>query len=182
MRHIWVGCFSVFKERSHEFPLWLSGLRTQIASMRMQVQSLTLLSGLRIQYCHKLRRCSLDLALLWLWCRVSAAAPIQPLARELPYAAGAALKSKQTNKAEVTHTPSPQKVKVMINSSFLSYRMPSTTPNTVCTLTHLSLRAIYEVSIILVTPGELYNMETLSRMSKVTQLVNGQARIWIQSV
>ena len=39
-----------------------------------------------------------DLALLWLWCRPAAAAPIQPLAWEPPYAAGVALKRKQTNK------------------------------------------------------------------------------------
>ena len=30
-----------------EFPLWLSRLTTQLASMRMQVQSLALLSGLK---------------------------------------------------------------------------------------------------------------------------------------
>ena len=40
-----------------------------------------------------------DSELLWLWCRLAAVAPIQPLARELPYAAGAALETnKQTNK------------------------------------------------------------------------------------
>ena len=36
-----------------------------------------------------------DPALLWLWCRLAAAAPIQPLAWELPYAASAALKGKK---------------------------------------------------------------------------------------
>ena len=36
--------------------------------------------------------CSSDLALLWLWCRPAAAAPIGPLAWEPPYAAGAAPK------------------------------------------------------------------------------------------
>ena len=41
---------------------------------------------------------ALDLALLWLWYRVAAVAPIQPLAWELPYAAGAALKSKKKKK------------------------------------------------------------------------------------
>ena len=34
--------------------------------------------------------------LLWLWCRPGAAAPIQPLAWELPYAAPAALNKKKT--------------------------------------------------------------------------------------
>ena len=32
---------------------------------------------------------------LWLWCRLTDAAPFRPLAWELPYAAGAALKSKK---------------------------------------------------------------------------------------
>ena len=36
-----------------------------------------------------------DLVLLWLWCRPVAEAPIQLLARELPYAIGVALKSKK---------------------------------------------------------------------------------------
>ena len=37
---------------------------------------------------------------LWLWLWLAAAVPIQPLARELPYAAGAAFKYKQTEKEE----------------------------------------------------------------------------------
>ena len=36
-----------------------------------------------------------DPALLWLWCRLAAAAPIQPLAWEPPYAVGAVLKKKK---------------------------------------------------------------------------------------
>ena len=40
---------------------------------------------------------AVDLVLLWLWHRLAAAAPIQPLAQELPYVAGAALKSKEIN-------------------------------------------------------------------------------------
>ena len=43
-------------------------------------------------------RPSWDLALLWLWGRLAAAAPIQPLAWELPYATGAALKKKKKKK------------------------------------------------------------------------------------
>ena len=39
-------------------------------------------------------RCYSDPALLWLQCRLAAAAPIQLLAWELSYAAGAALKRK----------------------------------------------------------------------------------------
>ena len=50
-------------------------------------------------------RCSLDLELLWLWCRLGAVAPIQPPAWEPPYAVGAALKrqQQQQNWSPVTH-------------------------------------------------------------------------------
>ena len=37
-----------------EFPLWLRSLRTHVVFVRMQVQSLALLSGLRIWSGHKL--------------------------------------------------------------------------------------------------------------------------------
>ena len=43
-------------------------------------------------------RCSSHLALLWLWYRPAAAAPIPPLAREPPYATGVALKRKEKKK------------------------------------------------------------------------------------
>ena len=43
-------------------------------------------------------RCGLDLALLWLWCRLEAVSSIQPLAWELPYAAGADLKRQKDKK------------------------------------------------------------------------------------
>ena len=41
-------------------------------------------------------RCGSDPVLLWLWCRPAAAALIQPVAWELPYAMGAALKKKKS--------------------------------------------------------------------------------------
>ena len=41
-----------------------------------------------------MRQFGSDLTLLWLWRGLAAAAPIRPLAWELPYATGAALKSK----------------------------------------------------------------------------------------
>ena len=37
-------------------------------------------------------------ALLWLWCRPAATAPVQPLAWEPPYAAGAALQRNKKKK------------------------------------------------------------------------------------
>ena len=46
-------------------------------------------------------RHSSDLALLWLWCRPAATAPIQPLAWEPPYDTGAALKSKKQTQKEI---------------------------------------------------------------------------------
>ena len=39
-----------------------------------------------------------DLALLWLWCRPAAVAPVRPLAWEPPYAASAALKRQKTKR------------------------------------------------------------------------------------
>jgi len=53
------------------------------------------------------QRCGSDPALLWLWHRLAAPAPIGPLAWEPPYAAGAALKrqkkKKQANKKTLNH-------------------------------------------------------------------------------
>ena len=43
-------------------------------------------------------RHSLDLVLLWLWCRPAAVALVGPLAWERPYAMGAALKKKKKKK------------------------------------------------------------------------------------
>ena len=41
-----------------------------------------------------------DLALLWLWCRPVATAPIRPLAWEPPYAMGAALENAKKKRKE----------------------------------------------------------------------------------
>ena len=68
--------------------------------------SLVLLSGLWIQHiamnCSGGSRCSLELVSLWLWCRLAAAAPIQPLAWKLPHAASMALGKKKKKKKEYT--------------------------------------------------------------------------------
>ena len=48
--------------------------------------------------CGEARRRSSDPALLWLWRRPAATAPIQPLVWEPPYAASVALKDKNTKK------------------------------------------------------------------------------------
>ena len=43
-----------------------------------------------------------DLALLWLWCRLAAVAPMGLLAREHPYAAVAVLKSKNKTRKGIS--------------------------------------------------------------------------------
>ena len=81
--------------------MWLSGLRTQLVSMRMQVGSLASLSGLGSGVavsCGVGYRCGSDPVWLWLWRRLAAAASIQPRAWEPPYAAGASKKENKQNK------------------------------------------------------------------------------------
>ena len=72
-----------------EFPLWLSGLRTWHSVHRIWIQSLASHSGLRIWHCCKLRR---RLQLPLRSGVAAAAAIIWPLAWELAYATGAAIK------------------------------------------------------------------------------------------
>ena len=69
--------------------------------MRIWVQSLALLSGLGTGVtvsCSVGRKQGWDLVLLWLWCRQAAAAPIQPLAWKVPFAAGLATKRQKKKK------------------------------------------------------------------------------------
>ena len=90
------------KRAGVEFPSWLSGLRTRLVSVRVRVRSLALLSGGSsvAMSCSVGHRHGLDPELLWLWCRQAAVVLIRPLARELPYASGIALKTKQKNEKE----------------------------------------------------------------------------------
>ena len=65
---------------------------SRLGTMKLLVQSLALLSGLRIRHCREL------------WCRLAATAPIRPLAWEPPYAKGAALeKTKRPKKRKTKH-------------------------------------------------------------------------------
>ena len=80
--------------------------RISLGTMRLQLQSLASLSGLRIWHYHELRYRSqtrFRSALLWLWHRPAAVAPIGPLAWEPPCAARAALKKQR--KKETTTKP-----------------------------------------------------------------------------
>ena len=52
--------------------------------------------------CSTGHRCSSDPTLLWLWQWPAAAAPIQPLAWELPYAMGVVLKKTESKKQNET--------------------------------------------------------------------------------
>ena len=93
-------------------------LRTWLVSMRMQVRSLASLSGLRIEHCHKPWCRSwmrFGPALLWLWRRQVAAAPIRPLVWELPHAEGTALKRKK--KIHICF-PTPSSIILKTLSSF----------------------------------------------------------------
>ena len=63
-------------------------------------------------------RFSSDPALLWLWHRSAAIAPIRPLAQELPYAVGVALR-RQTNKQKTqvfTNSYTAEKLKAKVSS------------------------------------------------------------------
>ena len=74
-----------------------------LESTKMQVRSLVSLSGSGSgidMSCDVGCRCAWDLMLLWLRYRLAAIAPIQSLAWESPYAAGAALKSEKKKKKE----------------------------------------------------------------------------------
>ena len=81
------------EKEKQEFPC--GSVVTNPTSIREDPGSIPGLSGLRSQHCRELwcgLQTWLDLALLWLWCRPAAAAPVGPLASEPLYVAGVALK------------------------------------------------------------------------------------------
>ena len=82
-----------------ELLLWLSGLRTQY-SVCGDVGLILCLA----QWVKGCRYC-LGPVLPWLWCRPAAAAPIRPLAWELPYAAEAAIQRKKKLERSVVISP-----------------------------------------------------------------------------
>ena len=79
-----------------EFPVVAQLLWAWLIFMRIQVWFLAFLSGLRIRHGHELWcRSQMRLDPEWLRRRLAAVAPSRPLAWELPYAAGAALRGKK---------------------------------------------------------------------------------------
>ena len=72
--------------------------------MRTWAQSLASLSGWRIRCCCKLwcrSQTWLKSALLWLWCRLAATAPVRPQAWEPPCAVPTALKKKEDKNRKI---------------------------------------------------------------------------------
>ena len=88
--HSFIYCLSIFLQltRVTGFPV----VAQQVKNLTSIYKDAGLIPGL-LQWVK-------DLALPWLWCRPAAAAPILPLAWELPYAMGAALKRKEGKKKE----------------------------------------------------------------------------------
>ena len=68
-------------------------------------------------------RCGSDLELLWLWCRPATIARIQPLAREPPYAIGAALKRQKKKKKKKV-----RQLDFSISSFFFYIRIKTNVP------------------------------------------------------
>ena len=112
---------ATFKSKTPGVPTVVQWVKNPTVSVRMWVQSLALLSGLRIWCCHKLwcrsqMQRSLDLALLWLWQKSAAAAPIQSLVWELPCAAGTAIEREgEKKKAIKPRTSTSYKSKDLLN-------------------------------------------------------------------
>ena len=94
-----------------ELSLWLSG----------KVSGITVSCGVD-------HRLDLDPALLWLWCRHAAAALIQPLAREVPCAADAALKSKNKTKQKNPQKPKKHIVVIICFDAYIRTGLASRSP------------------------------------------------------
>ena len=61
----------------------------------------------------------LDPALLWLWLRLASAAPISPLAWELPYVTGVALKSKKKKKRKKERKERRNLISIVVIQQFI---------------------------------------------------------------
>ena len=83
-------------------------------------------SGIAVS-CGVVCRRSLGPAMLWLWCRPAAAAPIRPLARELKYAAGTTLKKLGVGESE-REEKVPQKPHCLDLNSNSTSRLLTITP------------------------------------------------------
>ena len=84
-----VNYISKLEDKNLEFLLWLSGLRAR----HSVGEEAGLIPG-PDQWIE-------DRALLWLWCRLAASAPIRPRGWEFPYAADAAIKRKKKGRKKI---------------------------------------------------------------------------------
>ena len=91
-----------------------------------------------------------DLALLWLWCRSVATAPIQPLAWEPPYAEGVALKKKKEKLFSYVSRRFKVHLSLLRNRSFYYHPRTLTVPSDALCLKGLSLgHPHYSISSLL---------------------------------
>ena len=98
----------VLKSQLKEFPSWLSGNKSDCYpwGFGFGPWPCSVGWGSRVAVsCGVGRRQGLDLALLWLWCRLAATAPIWPLAWELPCAMGVAQKKEKKKKRKHSSLP-----------------------------------------------------------------------------
>ena len=142
--------------------------------MRMQVQALALLGGLRIQPCHELwcgHRWGSDPVLLWLWYRPAAVASIWPLAWELSYATGVAQKGKKKKKKNQNQNQ---------NQTIMRYHF---TPTSMAklrrqTLTNIEDAEKLEPSCI---AGGIAKLKNLTSSLAISHNVEHRATIWPSS-
>ena len=150
------------KNGSSGVPLEAQQKHIWLVLMRVKGPSLASLSELRILHCHELwcrSRSGSDPMLLWLWCRLAAAAPIRSLAWEPPYATGAALKSK---KAEKNDTKGKKLLFILNNFIKLFSRTPTS-----C----LSSSFIWKISFEKDEGKNRINLASLIRCFPQTQLI-----------
>ena len=95
--------------------------------------------------CGVVCRCGSDLALLWLWHRPAAVAPVRPLAGEPPYATGAALKIENNDNNNYLKCQWTE----CSNQKIQSGRLDKKQEPTICCLqeTHLRAKDTYTLKV-----------------------------------
>ena len=92
---VWDKLLGLNKSNMGEFPLWHSGSKSNYCPRRCRFDPWACSVGWNLAFaliCGVGHRLGLDPVLLWVWHRPAAVALSLPLAWELPYAAGSALR------------------------------------------------------------------------------------------